>query len=107
MTNIKPSKPHNPLMFFEDKEDMQAYLNVCIEEYLETGDFKELGKSLEILIKVQGKVSTFSERTEIARQHLYTLFRSKKEPKFYTMLKILKELGFKVNITMDDKKTAA
>ncbi|OGI04208.1 MAG: hypothetical protein A2Y25_08875 [Candidatus Melainabacteria bacterium GWF2_37_15] len=106
MTDKLPSKPHNPLVFFEDIEDLEAYINVCIEEYLETGDFQELGKSLETLIKAQGKISTFSKRAEITRQHLHALFKSKKEPKFHTMLKIFNELGFSINISREHKKAS-
>ena len=106
MTKILPSKPHNVLNFFEDKEDLQAYLNICIEEYIETGDFKELGKSLEVLIKAQGKISEFSKKAEITRQHLHALFKNKKEPKFYTMLKIFHELGLSINISNEYKKAS-
>ena len=106
MTKIPPSKPHSDLMFFEDVEDVQAYLDVCIEEYLETGDFKELGKSLETLIKAQGNISDFSKKSKITRQHLHALFKNKKEPKFYTMLKIFNELGFTINISGEHKKAS-
>jgi len=106
MTKHAPSKPHNALIFFEDQDDLQAYLNVCIEEYLETGDFKSLGESLETLIKAQDKVSGFSKKTNITRQHLHVLFKSKKEPKFYTMLKIFNELGFILNVSQKHKKAS-
>lgn len=100
------SKAYDPLAFFEDKEDLQEYLNLSVEEYLETGDFQALGKSLEVLVKAQGKVSDFAEKSDITRQHLHALFKSKKEPKFHTMLKIFSELGFTINFSGEHKKAS-
>lgn len=106
MTNkdIKPTTPFDSLVFFEDEEDLQKYLNVSLEDYFETGDFQELGRSLKTLIKAKEKVSHFSAHANITRQHLYALFNNEKEPQFKTIVRIIKALGFTIKAQRSEKK---
>ena len=69
-----------------------------IKLFLEDGDFNSFYRALEIAIKAKDTVSDFAQKTGISRSHLYSIFKSEKEPKFSTIAKIFQELGFELEI---------
>ena len=75
-------------------EDIKLYLNTSLKDYLEDGDFN----SLEIVIKAKDTVSGFAEKVGMSRTHLYSIFKSEKEPKFSTIVKIFQELGYELEV---------
>ncbi len=75
-------------------EDIKLYLNTSLKDYLQDNDYNSFYRSLEIAVKAKDTVSGFAKKTGIARTHLYSLFKNEKEPKFSTIIKIFKELGF-------------
>ncbi len=79
-------------------EDIKLYLNASLKDYLEDGDFNSFYRALEIVIKSKGTVFEFAEETGISRTHLYSIFKSEKEPKFSTIVKIFKKLGYELEI---------
>ncbi len=79
-------------------EDIKLYLNSSMKDYLEDGDFNSFYRALEIVIKAKTTVSEFAKKTGISRTHLYSLFKSEKEPKFSTIVKIFQELGFEIEV---------
>lgn len=84
--------------YLKTPEDIKAYLNAALELYIEEGDFNAFYRSLEYVIKAQGSLSEFANKTGISRTNLYNIFQSKKEPKIQTVAKILKELGFSLMV---------
>lgn len=78
--------------------DIKLYLNASLKDYLENGDFNSFYHALEIAIKAKDTVSGFAEKIGMSRTHLYSIFKSEKEPKFSTIVKIFQELGFELEI---------
>ena len=79
-------------------EDIKLYLNASLKDYLEDGDFNSFYRALEIVIKAKDTVAGFAKKTGLSRSHLYRLFKSEKEPKFSTIIKIFQELGFELEV---------
>ena len=79
-------------------EDIKLYLNASLKDYLEDGDYNSFYRALEIVIKAKDSVSGFAKKIGMSRTHLYSLFRNEKEPKFSTIIKIFRELGYELEI---------
>lgn len=79
-------------------EDIKLYLNASLKDYLEDGDFNSFYRALEIVIKAKDSVSGFAKKIGMSRTHLYSLFKSEKEPKFSTIIKIFHELGYDLEV---------
>ena len=79
-------------------EDIKSYLNANIKDYLEDGDFNSFYRALEIVIKAKDTVTGFAKKVGISRTHLYSIFKSEKEPKFSTIAKIFQELGYELEV---------
>lgn len=76
----------------------QEYLNAALEAYLEDFDNDALANAIKNLVLASGSISKFSEDTGINRQHLYTIFNNRAKPQIDTLSKILKALGFKIEV---------
>ena len=83
---------------FKSDEDIKLYLNASLKDYLEDGDFNSFYRALEIVIKAKDTVSGFVEKVGMSRTHLYSIFKSEKEPKFSTIVKIFQELGYELEV---------
>ena len=83
---------------FESDEDIKLYLNASLKDYLDDGDFNSFYRALEIAIKAKDSVSGFAKKVGISRSHLYDIFKSEKEPKFSTIIKIFQELGYELEV---------
>lgn len=79
-------------------EDIKLYLNASLKDYLEDGNFNSFYRALEIVIKAKDTVSGFAGKVGMSRTHLYSIFKSEKEPKFSTIVKIFQELGFELEV---------
>ncbi len=82
----------------KSEEDIKLYLNASLKDYLEDGDFNSFYRALEIVIKTKDSVSNFAKKIGMSRTHLYSLFKSEKEPKFSTIVKIFQELGYELEV---------
>lgn len=96
----KNTIPYNELSekYMQDMEFQKEYLNVSLAEYLTDGDFNKFYKSLEKVIKSRESISSFAKKVNIERANLYTLFDGKKVPRLDTIAKILKELGYTIQV---------
>ena len=79
-------------------EEIKLFLNASLKDYLEDGDFNSFYRALEIVIKAKDTVSGFAKKVGMSRSHLYSLFKSEKEPKFLTIAKIFQELGYEIKV---------
>lgn len=100
MAKYKNSKSLDKIMeyYLKTPDEIKAYLNAALELYIEEGDFNAFYRSLEYVVKAQGTLSEFAVKTGLSRTNLYNIFQSKKEPKIQTIAKILKELGFSLQV---------
>lgn len=78
--------------------EIKLFLNANLKDYLEDGDFNSFYSALEIAVKAKDSVSGFAQKVGMSRSHLYSIFKNEKEPKFSTIAKILKELGYELEI---------
>lgn len=81
-----------------DLDFQKEYLNLSLAEYITDGDFNKFFKSLEKVIKSRESVTSFAKKVNIDRTNLYTLFNGEKIPRLDTIAKILKELGFTMQV---------
>ena len=79
-------------------EEIKLYLNASLKDYLEDGDFNSFYRSLEVVIKAKDTIAGFAKKVGMSRSHLYSIFKSEKEPKFSTIAKIFQELGYELEI---------
>ena len=77
-------------------EDIKLYLNASLKECFADGNFSSFYRALEIAVKAKDTASGFAEKAGISRSHLYSLFKNEKEPKFSTIIKIFKTLGYEI-----------
>ena len=82
----------------KSEEDIKLYLNASLKDYLECGDFNSFYRALEIVIKAKDTITGFAQRVGMSRSHLYSIFKSEKEPKFSTIIKIFQELGYDLEV---------
>ena len=98
LTNKTADYHKNLIASLQDKEEMQAYLEVALQEYAEDGDNQAFMLALKNIVKVQGGIGLLSKKTGLDRAHLYRVLSSKGNPRFLTLGNILKALGFRLLI---------
>ena len=82
----------------KEPEEAQAYLEVALEEYEETGDTSPLLLALKDVANAQGGVGDLAKRAGLNREHLYRVLSSKSQPKLDKLLAIISGLGFRMRL---------
>lgn len=82
----------------KDPAQAQAYLNASLELFFKDNDFQAFYGSLEEIVKAKYTIADYSELSGIDREHLYKIFNNEANPHFNTITKMLKTLGFKLEI---------
>ncbi|MFI3300578.1 MAG: helix-turn-helix domain-containing protein [Candidatus Gastranaerophilales bacterium] len=82
----------------QDEEYLKMYLSASIGDFIETGDYEVFFATLERAVRSKNSINNFSKKTGITRKALYEIFRGERVPRFDTVGKILKELGYTLNI---------
>ncbi|CUV65319.1 Putative addiction module antidote protein [Sulfurovum sp. enrichment culture clone C5] len=91
--------------------DMSKYLdsNEAIEEYLnqvlEDGDNTEFIRAIGYIAKAKG-MSAIAKDTGLGRESLYKAFNGDANPRFDTVMKVIKSLGIKLYTQTHVKKVA-
>ena len=75
------------------EEDMQAYLQACIDE--SNGDAAFIAKALGNIAKAKG-MAQLSRDTGLGRESLYKALSGEGNPSFDTVLKVSHALGLKI-----------
>lgn len=78
----------------QDTCEATAYLELAIEEYQNDGDTKSLMRAIQRVAEAKGGISKLAEDTKLNRQNLYRIFANETSPRFDTLTKILRALGF-------------
>jgi len=86
----------------QDDCEAIAYLEVALEEYQSDGDTKSLMRAIQRVAEAKGGISKLAEVTKLNRQNLYRIFANKTSPRFDTLSKILRALGFTISIKAFD-----
>ena len=79
--------------FLETKEDVVAYLDAALTE----NDTGFLLKAIGNIARSKG-MATLAKELKLSREGLYDSFSSKGNPSFSTVVKVLDNLGFRVDI---------
>lgn len=74
-----------------NEKDVAAYLNMVLED----GDTEELLRALNICAKAKG-MTEMAKATGIRREALYKALRPGASPRFDTINRVLKALGYKL-----------
>ena len=77
------------------EEDMQAYLQACIEE--SNGDAVFIAKALGNIAKSKG-MTQLSKDTGLGRESLYKALSGDVNPSFDTVIKVVKALNLRLAI---------
>ncbi|SDC21399.1 addiction module antidote protein [Acinetobacter boissieri] len=77
------------------EDDMQAYLQACIEE--SNGDAAFIAKALGNIAKAKG-MSQLSKDTGLGRESLYKALSGDVTPSFDTVIKVVKALNLRLAI---------
>lgn len=76
----------------------ELYLEVALEDYEKDGNAENLMFAIKRIADIQGGVKALSERANLNKQNLYKIFNNEISPRFDTLSKILKALGFSISI---------
>ena len=95
---IKTSK-YDPADDIETGEDVIAYLEAALEE----NDIEFLFKTLGYIARSKG-MALISRELNLNREGLYTALSPQGNPSFVTIVRVLDNLGFRLNI--QSKKTS-
>lgn len=82
----------------QDEEYQKMYLNSAIQEFITDGDYDLFFQSLEQVVKARMSISELSQRTGITRAALYEMFKGERVPRLDTIGKLLKELGYSLQV---------
>ena len=77
------------------EEDMQAYLQACIDE--SNGDAAFIAKALGNIAKAKG-MTQLSKETGLGRESLYKALSGDVSPSFDTVIKVVKALNLRLAI---------
>ena len=87
----------------QDTCEITAYLELAIEEYQNDGDTKSLMRAIQRVAEAKGGISKLAEDTKLNRQNLYRIFANQTSPRFDTLTKILRALGFTFSLKSFNK----
>lgn len=79
-------------------EDIKEWLNIGFQEFLQDNDLNAFVKALEYAVRAKDTISGISKKTGISRSNLYAIFNGEQQPQLTTALKIIKELGYTVQV---------
>ncbi len=92
---------YNTLDYLKDNVDLQKeYISELLNEYIRDNNADAFLSALKPLIKLNGSISDFAKKSGINRTYFYKLFKQEVSPEFPTIVLIIKNLGFDVNLTL-------
>ena len=90
------TRPWDPAEHLETEEDMAAYLNVALEK----GDLSLIMASLGDIARAR-RMAVVAQETGLGRESLYKSLSPGGNPEFATVLKVLRSLGFRLQVTTE------
>lgn len=92
---------YDTLEYLKDNIDLQKeYISELLNEYIRDNNADAFLSALKPLIKLNGSISDFAKKSGINRTYFYKLFKQEVSPEFPTIVLIIKNLGFDVNLTL-------
>jgi probable addiction module antidote protein len=90
--DIKLEK-YDAIAFLENEEDVIAYLNAALED----GDISLLNEVLGNIARWRG-MTEIADKTGLGRESLYKSLSKSGNPRFDTVLKVVKALGYRFEL---------
>lgn len=87
------TKPWDPSEYLDSEEDMAAYLNLA----LEGGDLRLIMAVLGDIARAR-RMAVVAQETGLGRESLYKSLSPDGNPEFATVLKVVKSLGFRLQV---------
>lgn len=97
-----PTSPWDSAEYLKTDEDIQLYLDACLEEADDDPAF--ILQALGIIARAKN-MSQLARDAGISREGLYKALSSKGNPSFATVAKVTKALGFR--LTVEQSVTSA
>lgn len=79
-----------------DRKFIRDYMNKALSCYHTDGNFDKFFHSLNLIIRSQYSIYRFSKKTGIGRTKIYEIFNCTAMPKFSTIVRMLRILGYGV-----------
>ena len=93
---------HDDLMQerLQDKDYQRIYLETSLEEFAKDGNINAFIRSLQHVVKARGRgaISALARDLDMDRSNLSDILNGKVQPKISTTLKLLKGLGYKIEL---------
>lgn len=89
MVNEARSAPYNVTDYLQSADDIQEYLNAALED----GDERVLLRALRTVAEKMGGISRLARETGMARESLYRALSEDGNPRFSSLVAILKAMG--------------
>ena len=93
---------HDDLMQerLQDKDYQRIYLETSLEEFAKDGNINAFIRSLQHVVKARGRgaISALERDLDMDRSNLSDILNGKVQPKISTTLKLLKGLGYKIEL---------
>ena len=84
--------------YVKHPRELKSFVEVAFEEYLKDSDEKAFLSALAVAAKVRGGFSKLSKETGLNREHLYKALSHKGDPKFSTIVEIIRSLGLSLKV---------
>jgi probable addiction module antidote protein len=82
----------------QDPDEIQAYLNVALEDAFEKSDFRFFLLALRDVAMAKGMRETAS-KAKLNRESLYRMLSEKGNPELSSLCALLKTMGLKLSVT--------
>jgi probable addiction module antidote protein len=87
-----------------DRESAQLYLDLAFEEYGQDGDAAAFLLALRDVVRAQGGMTKLSREADLNRANLYAALSENGNPRFETIMAILKTLGMRLSVKEIEKR---
>ena len=81
-----------------NQEEMDAYLEVALEEFAKDNDLPALLLALRTVAEAQGGIANLAQKTAISRQTLHQALSAEGNPTMATMNSLVNGLGYRLAI---------
>jgi len=95
------TRPWDSANYLKTEEDIAYYLNAVLED----GDPALVAHALGVIARARG-MAKVAKKTGLGRESLYKALSSGGNPKFLTILKVTRALGFKLVLERDSDRQA-
>lgn len=84
--------------FVKHPEELKSYIEIALEEYQKDSNENAFLYSLGIAVKAAGGFSKLAKHTGLNREHLYKALSHKGDPKFSTVVGVIRSLGLTLTV---------